>query len=109
MPLVNGKVVDTILVVERWGIHYVPIRLATISACFMKERGCSMDWGNIDSLADFITEETMITHLKEGFLVWGIEGTEEKIKELYSNSPVILEKYLGVYHKLVSGGYHGTT
>lgn len=62
-----------------------------------------MDWGNIDSLADFITEEIMVTHLKEGFLVWGIEGTEDKIKELYSSSPVIREKYLGVYHKLIRG------
>ena len=58
---------------------------------------------NIDNLETFFTEEIMTEHLTKGFSVWGIEGTEDKIRELYASSPVILEKYLGVYNKLLKG------
>ena len=46
-------------------------------------------------------ERDMRLHLKKAFLKYGIEGTEDKLKDIYKNMPVILEKYLTLYNKIV--------
>lgn len=55
-------------------------------------------------MEEYLTEVLMADHIKAGFKVWGIEGTEQKIQELYRNKPGIQEKYLAVYKKLLQGG-----
>jgi hypothetical protein len=50
-----------------------------------------------------LTVAIMFDHIKAGFSKWGIEGIEQKIKEIYGNHPDILEKYLGVYNTILKG------
>jgi len=45
----------------------------------------------------------MYHHLNQAFKKWGIEGTEQKLKEIYSQMPTLQEKYLKVYYKLLKG------
>jgi len=55
-------------------------------------------------MEDLIKQEikrTMIKHLKEAFSTYGIEGTEDKIKEIYCNMDTVREQYLAVYWELI--------
>ncbi len=49
-------------------------------------------------------EREMQRHLIAGFKKYGIEGTEERIKIVYKNVPILKEKYLKLYKKLVKKG-----
>jgi hypothetical protein len=41
--------------------------------------------------------------LKSAFARWGIEATEEKIRDLYKHNPGVRDGYLEVYNIIVSG------
>ena len=46
----------------------------------------------------------MLSNLKEYFNRFGLEGTEQKIKEVYEYSAVIQKKYLDLYKLILKGG-----
>ncbi len=56
-----------------------------------------------DDIVKEITKEKAIEHLKRAFAEWGVEGTEDKIKELYANTPAIRDYLLEMYYKLLKG------
>ena len=55
-------------------------------------------------MINFIIEQSMIYHLNQAFNKWGIEATEQKIKEIYTQMPKLRDKYLKVYYKLIKQG-----
>ena len=55
-----------------------------------------------DILRDDVNQE-MNQQLHKCFKKYGIEGTEEKIKELYALSPKIKELFLIEYRKILKG------
>ena len=56
---------------------------------------------DINNYINKIIDESARYHLKRAFQRWGIERTEEKLKELYKHMPVILEKYLQIYRTII--------
>lgn len=42
--------------------------------------------------------------LKRSFKIYGVEGTEQKIRELCSHNPTMLEVHLRNYEFLLKGG-----
>ena len=46
-------------------------------------------------------ERDMRLHLKKAMMKYGIEGTEQKLKDIYKNMSIILEKYLILYNKII--------
>ena len=53
-------------------------------------------------MTNLIIEQQMLYHLNRAFKKWGIEDTEQKLKEVYKDMPVLREKYLKVYKKLIT-------
>lgn len=47
-------------------------------------------------------EADMEHHIKQAFAKFGIEGTEDKLKEAYKNHPTLLKQYLKVYRRAIS-------
>ena len=59
----------------------------------------------MDDYADYINREVdkmMKNQICNAFKTYGIEGTEEKIKELYSCNPKCRNNYLAFYHKVIT-------
>lgn len=54
-------------------------------------------------MINFLIECDMLYHMNRAFNEYGIEGTEQKIKDLYKKMPIIKEKYLQIYKKLIKG------
>lgn len=48
-----------------------------------------------------IVKEIMIQHLKEGFNLWGIEGTLEKLETLYSNNKELQKEYINCFWETI--------
>lgn len=48
---------------------------------------------------DYIRYE-MLYHIERAVKNWGIEGTEEKLKELYNNRPQLKYQYLSIFYEL---------
>jgi len=56
---------------------------------------------NIDDFMRKEIEERMVNTLKYSFTIYGIEGTEQIIKEVYTHAPTLRNKYLELYSKLL--------
>ena len=52
---------------------------------------------------DILIREMFKQNLRKSFQHFGIEGTEDKIKELWINHPEIIKQYLEVYRELITG------
>jgi hypothetical protein len=50
-----------------------------------------------------IQKEIILIHLNRCFKIYGIGGTEDKIKEIYKNLPKIKQAYLKLYWEKVRG------
>ena len=61
-----------------------------------------MDDQNLDDILRDVNQE-MNQQLHKCFKRYGIEGTEQKIKELYQLSPKIQELFLIEYRKILKG------
>ena len=53
---------------------------------------------------DILIREMFKQNLRKSFQHFGIEGTEDKIKELWINHPEIIKQYLEVYREVITGG-----
>lgn len=49
---------------------------------------------------DYIIKESAVKHIKDSFKRYGIEGTEQKIKEVYSKNIKLKEYMLDIYNKI---------
>jgi flagellar basal body-associated protein FliL len=54
----------------------------------------------IKHIIDNLIDDTMKRYLQRAFSYWGIEGTEQKIKEVYSKMPEIRNRFLKIYYNL---------
>jgi len=52
-------------------------------------------------MINLIIDQTILFHLNKAFKEYGIEGTEQKIKEIYATMPTIKERYLQIYSKVM--------
>lgn len=52
----------------------------------------------------FLCKEVAKDSLRQAFNHFGIEGTEDKIKELYGNNVEALDFLLEVYNEMLKGG-----
>ena len=50
-----------------------------------------------------ITKEIAKDNLRIAFNMFGIEGTEEKIKELYENNTRVKDYFLSIFWEMVRG------
>lgn len=48
-----------------------------------------------------LVEKLVEDHIREGFKKFGIEGTEDVIREAYGNNPKALAIYLRVYNNIL--------
>ena len=53
---------------------------------------------------DILIREMFKQNLYKSFKHFGIEDTEDKIKELWVNHPEIIKQYLEVYREVITGG-----
>ena len=51
---------------------------------------------------DFLKQDVRI-QLRKAFNLYGIEGTEEKVKSVYSKTPKIRDLFLKEYYLLLKG------
>ena len=58
----------------------------------------------IEAQAEGIVVNMALEGLNKSFKRYGIEGTEEKIKELYKDTPKLRDIYLGFYYRTVKKG-----
>jgi len=59
---------------------------------------------NSDDLAELIVKDNAIRSLIDSYKVYGIEGTEDKIKELYKNSLGIMNYLLNTHRTILQKG-----
>ena len=59
----------------------------------------------IDAIAQGMVVNMALDGLCKSFKRYGIEGTEQKIRELYKNTPKLRDLYLGYYNRTIKGGY----
>ena len=55
------------------------------------------------AITEGIIVKMALNGLYEAFKLYGIEGTELKIKELYKNTPKLRDIYLGFYNRTIIG------
>lgn len=55
------------------------------------------------TIMDILFETMILQDLQKCFKVWGIEATEEKIKDIYRNNFSLKEAYLKVYQSMLKG------
>jgi hypothetical protein len=48
-----------------------------------------------------VIKDRMLVHLKRMFALYGIEGSEQKICEIYKYLPIIKQKYLALYWNIL--------
>ena len=58
---------------------------------------------NLDDIIRQDIEDNALFQVRKAIKKFGIEGTEEKIKDLYSSMPKIKEIMLNAYYKIVKG------
>ena len=58
---------------------------------------------NFEDLVKQATKIEAIGHLRRAYNKFGIEGTEEKIKEVYKNTPGARDYLLDIHYKLLRG------
>lgn len=58
---------------------------------------------NFDEQIRESTRQRAIEKIRVGFREWGIEATEEKIKELYKLNATLQNYFLELYWKIVKG------
>lgn len=57
----------------------------------------------LESVVKFDAEQDAIRNILKAVKVFGIEGTEDKIKDLYSTTPKLRDFMLEQYYKLFRG------
>jgi hypothetical protein len=55
----------------------------------------------MDEQSEELVEQIIVEHIKEGFKTFGIEGTEDVFRRAYSTTPQLLDRYQGVYDRLI--------
>ena len=50
-----------------------------------------------------LVDQLIADGLRSAFKTFGLEGTEDKIKEIYARSPKMLDRYISVYNRLIKG------
>jgi len=56
---------------------------------------------NADDLAKFVIKDNCLRSLKECYQTYGLEGTEEKIRDLYSRQPTIMHQLLYFHQQIL--------
>ena len=56
------------------------------------------------AIAEGMIVEMALKGLYDAFEQYGIEGTEQKIKELYKNTPKLRDIYLGFFSRTIKEG-----
>jgi len=58
----------------------------------------------IQAIAEGMVIKMALEGLDKAFYRFGIEGTEQRIRELYKNTPKTRDMYLGIYHRTLKKG-----
>jgi hypothetical protein len=62
-----------------------------------------MDYHNLDDIIRDDIKQNVKEQIYKCMKVYGIEGLEDKLKELYNKMPKVLELFLSEYYKIVRG------